>query len=237
MAQLFVMFLLLALLSLIVGLIRPKVFRKLLGKRTNRKTVAILFGGLSIIFFIIIGIISPSVPEKTDVTNKTPATVTPDTSKAPVKPSSTPVVDPLTEIPRIALSYDKNFDVSLYKADDSGEFATSANSPWDIYINSQVNTYNSCSGAKQQIFDIMKALYTNNDVKSHIARVKISLSNQAQASLGATDGNSISTATWNSSGPTNHAKALAASGSSENTKLAVDRRTYWDPINSSCTSN
>jgi hypothetical protein len=116
-----------------------------------------------------------------------------------------------------------------------GEFAKPENSPWDVYVLSDPRAYSSCSGAKQVIYEIMRDIYTNNDTKVHIARLKINLSDQAVGSLGSKDAMSITNEMWQQNGPTTTTKALLASGSSELDSMPLDSRTYWETINGNCT--
>lgn len=86
MDSLFTLLMLLSVLALCVGLIRPQVFQKFLGNNSNRKRIGIIFGTASIIFFILVGISSPSKP-KVASENKAaePATTVPVTPKTEEK--------------------------------------------------------------------------------------------------------------------------------------------------------
>lgn len=91
MNDLFMVLVLLSLVGLIVGLVKPNLFKKVFKQRTNRKTVGLVFGSAIVLFFILFGVTSPN----TTTTNTAPAvtstsipTETPkvnDDWKAPVK--------------------------------------------------------------------------------------------------------------------------------------------------------
>lgn len=47
---------------LLTGLARPKLFKRFFGKRTNRKTIALIFGGAFVVSFIALGaVVDPSI--------------------------------------------------------------------------------------------------------------------------------------------------------------------------------
>jgi hypothetical protein len=117
----------------------------------------------------------------------------------------------------------------------TSEFANESNGPWEVIINSQLFAFSDCFGAKSLNYDIMKALYTNDQLKDKLIRVKTSFSDQFQASLGNVDASSIDKEMWDANGPSNFSRALEGSGTSENSNLTKDRQTYFSSINGNCT--
>lgn len=60
MTGLFAFLFLLSLIGLIVGLVRPAIFKRIFKKRTNRKTVGLSFGALIILFVVLINVTGQS---------------------------------------------------------------------------------------------------------------------------------------------------------------------------------
>lgn len=78
-----------AFIGLIVGLIEPPVFKKVLGAKANRKTIGLVFGGIIVLLFILIGVTAPDTTKTTK-----PATTT---ATKPATTASTPA--PATKTP------------------------------------------------------------------------------------------------------------------------------------------
>ena len=78
MDDLFLALLLISILALVFGLIQPKLFSKIFKKRTNRKTVGLVFCSAIILFFILFGVTSEtsmSFDKVTSPTNQSPVTL------------------------------------------------------------------------------------------------------------------------------------------------------------------
>lgn len=67
MTNLFVLLFLLSVIGLIVGLTKPGLFRRLIKKEISRKKIAMLFGGVIVLFFVLIGITGPTPEKKTQI--------------------------------------------------------------------------------------------------------------------------------------------------------------------------
>src|ERR1043166_4563571 len=59
--SLFILLLLLSLGCLIVGLVKPNVFRRIFKREMTRKKTSLIFGISSIVLFVLVGMTSPSV--------------------------------------------------------------------------------------------------------------------------------------------------------------------------------
>lgn len=70
MSSLFVLLLLLSLSSLILGLIKPKLITKVMKKALSHKKIALIFGGLTLLFFILTGVTAPSTKVVSDQIKK-----------------------------------------------------------------------------------------------------------------------------------------------------------------------
>jgi micrococcal nuclease len=64
MNNIFIILSLLSLIALPVGLIKPSWFEKLFRKALTRKQLALIFGGTTVLFFILIGITAPETPKQ-----------------------------------------------------------------------------------------------------------------------------------------------------------------------------
>jgi hypothetical protein len=117
------------------------------------------------------------------------------------------------------------FEVTI--ATLKGDFATSSSKPpFVIIINTTSSDVSSCFDAKDKLFSIMKALYTNSDTKGKIARVRFSAWGYLQASLGSSD-------LWFSrsdSGPSNLFKVLLQYKSYEDESGPMNTRTRGKDI-------
>lgn len=87
MVNIFVLLLLLSLILLIIGLIKPKIFQKVTNQIPSRKKITSVFSGLIIFSFIMIGVTAPRIEKKDLVVTPPPQQVE---NISP--PSSTPVV-------------------------------------------------------------------------------------------------------------------------------------------------
>ncbi|MCX6793554.1 MAG: thermonuclease family protein [Candidatus Gottesmanbacteria bacterium] len=64
METIFVLLLLASLIAFVVGMVKPSIFFK--NKVVSRKKVGVIFGGLSLLFFILVGVTAPSSQTKVD---------------------------------------------------------------------------------------------------------------------------------------------------------------------------
>jgi hypothetical protein len=89
------------------------------------------------------------------------------------------------------------------------EFATEENAPYNVIVNfSMQHNISSCWVAQTMSYDIMKALYSDQDVRKKIDRVLVTIPYFLRTSLGASDG--VPLAENNSfSGPTNYWKLMS----------------------------
>jgi hypothetical protein len=81
MNNLFTLLLLLSLLGLIIGLVKPSII-----KLDSRKKVLYIFGGSTILCFILFGVTSNSIPTPTQTTSTTAVAQTPEVKKVETKP-------------------------------------------------------------------------------------------------------------------------------------------------------
>jgi hypothetical protein len=183
------------------------------------------------LFLCFVGAASDDSTQRNTKTTKQPvATANPKTSvpkqaqPAPAQATAPALSsDPITRIQQIPAKYYDKFDITMF--DQNGNLANASNGPWEVVINSPLYAFSICSGAENTIYNVMKDLYTDSVTRPNIYMVKMSLSNQAQASLHRNDGYTLSADTWdNLSGP-GLAKALYGTNS---------QQTYWKPINGNC---
>lgn len=73
---LFIVLLLISLISLFVGLIKPSLFARFLGVGITRKKIGLLFGGATLVLFVLIGVTAPK--------SATSPTTTPTLTTSPV---------------------------------------------------------------------------------------------------------------------------------------------------------
>lgn len=87
MATIFVILLLVSIIGLVAGLVNPKLFKEVLKKNTNRKTVGKVFGLAILICFIMIGLTAPKTDAKPAVLPvETPKTETKASAETASKP-------------------------------------------------------------------------------------------------------------------------------------------------------
>lgn len=102
MNNLFVILLLVSVVALFVGLVRPEVFKKII-KEPTRKKIGLYFGGAIILFFILVGATAPktdtkqkeqitkeeTVPTKTEETKQETTQLPKETPETPATPAVT----------------------------------------------------------------------------------------------------------------------------------------------------
>lgn len=183
--------------------------------------------GLCVLFLLILIGSTSNHPKKQEASSQ-PTTHNTSTQKIPPaasQPAPKPSLsaDPLTRIQQIPAKYYDKFEITVFS--QSGDMANASNGPWEVVVNSPLYAFSLCSGAKNTVYNIMKDLYTDSVTRPNIYLVKISLSDQAQASLGRNDAYTLTADIWdNLSGP-GIAKALYGTNSDT---------TYWLPINGHC---
>lgn len=84
---LFIVLFLLSLVGLFLGLIKPRVFSRFLGAGITRKKIGLLFGGTTLVLFVLIGVIAPK-----------PVTSPQESSGAQKKEAATPTATKPREI-------------------------------------------------------------------------------------------------------------------------------------------
>lgn len=95
MSSLFAFLFLLAAVALIVGLIRPSAFQKIFQQHTNRKTVGISLGALTLLLFITVGVTAgplPKTPTSTLLSNPAQAAAKVVTNTKSTKKAAAPVI-------------------------------------------------------------------------------------------------------------------------------------------------
>ena len=141
---------------------------------------------------------------------------------------------PLTRISNLAKQQYDKYEVVVSTL--NGGAAEDGNGPWVVNLNSPLNAFGDCFGAKLVAFKTAKNLFIDDVTSKNIAQLRISLSSQAQMSLGSSDARQINKDDWESNGPTTFARSLAASGSMEKTDLPAQSQTYWRPLNTDCSA-
>ncbi len=94
--------------------------------------------------------------------------------------------------------------------------------PFEIFINTSNGQIESCYEAKEKLFQIMKTIFTDNQIKDKIARVKFTAWGLLKASLGAKD----TEFNWNESSYPNFWSVLHQYNSHEDESSLVNQRTY-----------
>ena len=95
--------------------------------------------------------------------------------------------------------------ISVDVFDTQGNMGSKAQPPMEIIVQSSASD---CFDSKMQLFDVMKAVYTNQSLKSSVGRVVFVSPPFLRASLEADAGYRLSEAQWDDSGPTNFYKVL-----------------------------
>ena len=103
--------------------------------------------------------------------------------------------------------------------------------PYDIIINAGPGVIADCYYAKQTGYEIMRKLWTNDQVKDKIGRVRFNSWGQLQTSVGSDDG--LKTP-WNMNGPTNYWKVMLPLTESRYEKGSLNQRTWGKYIDSDC---
>lgn len=151
--------------------------------------------GIAAGLFVIIAINLPTAPTVQKQPQDEPK-VSSGTSAAPeVKNDPAPSVKALSGI--------KEISVEIFDA--QGRMGSKAQPPIEIIVQSSASD---CFDSKAKLFDVMKAVYTDQSLKSSVGRVVFVSPPFLRASLGADAGYRLSEAQWSNSGPTNFYKVL-----------------------------
>lgn len=146
------------------------------------------------------------------------------------KPVPTPEPKKLGTIETIesAVAGVGQYEVTVWKGKNFAK--DSSKPPFEVIVNSGVDQIGDCFSAKSQLFDVMKAIYTNPDLSGKIARVKYTAWWKLRASLWSSDlGFS-----WSDSGPSNFWMVLQKYKSYEDETSALNQRTYGVKIDQDC---
>lgn len=122
-----------------------------------------------------------------------------------------------------------NFEVTVWTAgknlaDDKSK------PPYEIIVNTSAKDIDGCFDAKNKSYRVMEAVYSNNDIRRTVARVKFNAWGQLQASLGEKDIGDH----WNGSGPSNFWKVLLQVKPYEDETGPLNLRTYGVRLNADC---
>jgi len=107
MATFFALLLLVSVIGLCVGLLSPSFVSKVMGRQVSRKQVAAIFGGLSIFFFVMVGVFAPPVPKSETIPSVAhePVATQPieeapaPTTTAQTESEATSTISPAVDIP------------------------------------------------------------------------------------------------------------------------------------------
>ncbi|MBU2524902.1 hypothetical protein KKG71_06945 [Patescibacteria group bacterium] len=121
------------------------------------------------------------------------------------------------------------FDVTIWTLDEKMAKSDSK-PPFEILINVGNGQIDSCYKAKRTLFDVMKAVYTNKNLKGKIARVQFTAWGQLKGSIGAKD----TQFDWGASGPSNFWTVLQKYRLYVDVSSPVDERTFGVRINKGC---
>ncbi len=114
-----------------------------------------------------------------------------------------------------------NFGVDIW--DINGNFAKEdTRPPYEVVITTSRNQIESCFSAKYTLYSIMKALYTDKELKDKIARVIFSAWGYLRSSLGANDARML---TWDF-GPSNYWIVTLKYKPYENERGPLNQRTW-----------
>jgi len=128
-----------------------------------------------------------------------------------------------------AINATGDYEVTVWTI--NGDFANAESSPpFEVIVNTTASQIQDCFDAKNKLFNVMEAVYSNNALKNNVARIKFTAWGQLKASLGVQD----TGFDWSASGPSNFWKVLQQYKSNEDESGSLDQRTYGVRINNSC---
>lgn len=136
--------------------------------------------------------------------------------------------DPVSKIEN-AIKAIGDFDVTIWTADKNLADEKSK-PPFEIIVNASDEDIQNCFDAKNKAYRVMEVVYSNNDIRGTVARVKFNAWGQLQVSLGEKDIGDH----WNGSGPSNFWKVLLRVKSYEDEIGPLNLRTYGVRLNKDC---
>jgi archaellum component FlaF (FlaF/FlaG flagellin family) len=157
-----------------------------------------------------------------------PHTDTNEQPKNEEKTETIPAADTVSAIEN-AINATGDYEVTVWTI--NGDFANAKSSPpFEVIVNTTASQIQDCFDAKNKLFNVMKAVYDSNALKSDVARIKFTAWGQLKASLGSQDAGFD----WSVSEPSNLWKILQQYKSYEDESSSLNQRTYGVRINSSC---
>jgi hypothetical protein len=237
----FVFLFLLSLVCLVVGLIRPTVFSKLFGASVEKRRVGLIFGISTFALFVLVAITAPPVqePSKPDASVQAGSQPASDQEARKNEAADSPATIVAKEEAQVTSMQTKveqaiqgigDFEVSVW--DKNSEIATDGSQPpFEIIVNAKAGDGADCFGAKNRLFEIMKRLYSDQEIESDIARVIFTQPGQIRASLGRDDAKTLS---WNDLGPSNFWKVFLQFKDYEDENGELASRTWGKSINPEC---
>jgi len=135
--------------------------------------------------------------------------------------------NPLERIERIVKNVG-DYEVTIW--DMNGNFATENSTPYEVIINSGPHQFSSCFHAKNSLYEIMKRLYSDPQLKGKIARVQFTAWGYLKASLGYDDAKDLK---WDM-GPSNFWKSILQYKNYEDTSGPLTQQTCGVKINQNC---
>ena len=124
-------------------------------------------------------------------------------------------------------------DVGRYEVivfDSSGNFATEDSIPYEIIVNGGFSQFNNCFQAKEELYEVMKNLYSDEMLKGKISRVLFTAPNYLRASAGYED---VKDFTWDY-GISNYWKVTLQYKNYEDESGTLSKRTWGKQIDSTC---
>lgn len=149
----------------------------------------------------------------------------------PVKATPEPeVTDPIKRIEADINKVSDKFEITVW--DTKGDFAKSTSvPPYEIVINAGNGDISNCSSAKNVSFQIMKAVYSDEQLKDKVSRILFTSWGHLRVSLGSEDGSKLD---WGMAGPTNFWKVMMEVRPYENEIGETNQRTWGKFIGSDC---
>jgi hypothetical protein len=164
-----------------------------------------------------------------DVKNVQQPVVAKQSVSAPTAP--TQKISELDSVSKIenAIKTVGDFDVTVWTSDKDMADAKSK-PPFQIMVIAYGDQIQSCFDAKSKAFNVMKVIYTNDELKGEVARIAFMGWNQLKASLGSKD----ATFDWNATGPSNIWNVLQQYKSYQDDTVSLNLRTYGVRYNEDC---
>jgi hypothetical protein len=171
---------------------------------------------------ILIAIIASSIENIDQKSSQTPVTTSPEVKEEPI---------PTDTVSQIEYEIDKvgDFEVTVWTMD--GNFAHAESTPpFEVIVNTTSGDIDDCFDAKHKLFETMKAVYSDAELKNNVARVKFTAWGQLKGSLGSSD----AIIDWSSTGLSNFWTVMQQYNSYEDETGSMDTWTYGVRINNSC---